>query len=191
MRNGTRGQHLLWKWILKILQEAVENEERATVFGYYVEEPERFGIVEFDEDGQALSLEEKPAEPKSNYAITGLYFYDNRVVEYAKALKPGTIGEFEITDLNRIYLEQGDLDVKLLGRGFAWLDTGTIDTLVEAGQFVQTLSHRQGIAISAIEEIAYSKGWITKEQLVESANKYGKSPYGRHFHKVAEGKIRY
>ena len=175
----------------KILQEAVANEGRATVFGYYVEDPERFGIVEFDEDGQVLSVEEKPTEPKSNYAITGLYFYDNRVVEYAKSLSPSARGELEITDLNRLYLEEGELDVKLLGRGFAWLDTGTMDSLVDAGQFVQTLSQRQGITISAIEEIAYNKGWITKEQLMEAAEKYGKSPYGQHLQKVAKGKIRY
>lgn len=175
----------------KILQEAVDNEGRATVFGYYVEDPERFGIVEFDEEGQVLSVEEKPTEPKSNYAITGLYFYDNRVVEYAKSLQPSSRGELEITDLNRLYLEEGKLDVKLLGRGFAWLDTGTMDSLVDAGQFVQTLSQRQGITISAIEEIAYNKGWITKEQLMAAAEKYGKSPYGQHLQKVAQGKIRY
>lgn len=175
----------------KILQEAVANEGRATVFGYYVEDPERFGIVEFDKDGQVLSIEEKPIEPKSNYAITGLYFYDNRVVEYAKSLQPSDRGELEITDLNKLYLEDGELDVKLLGRGFAWLDTGTMDSLVDAGQFVQTLSQRQGITISAIEEIAYNKGWITKEQLMEVAAKYGKSPYGQHLQKVAQGKIRY
>ena len=175
----------------KMLQEAANNPGRATVFGYYVEDPECFGIVEFDEEGHVISVEEKPECPKSNYAITGLYFYDNRVVDLAKSLKPSARGELEITDLNRLYLEEGDLDVKLLGRGFAWLDTGTMDSLVEACQFVQTLSHRQGITISAIEEIAYKKGWITKEQLIESAHKYGKSPYGQHLHKVAAGNIRY
>lgn len=175
----------------KILQEAVANDGRATVFGYYVEDPERFGVVEFDDNGKVLSVEEKPTQPKSNYAITGLYFYDNRVVEYAKSLHPSKRGELEITDLNRLYLEEGELDVKLLGRGFAWLDTGTMDSLVHAGQFVQTLSQRQGITISAIEEIAYNKGWITKEQLIEAAHKYGKSPYGQHLQKVAQGKIRY
>lgn len=175
----------------KILQEAVANEGRATVFGYYVDDPERFGVVEFDDNGRVLSVEEKPSEPKSNYAITGLYFYDNKVVDIAKKMKPSARGELEITDLNRVYLDEGKLDVKLLGRGFAWLDTGTMDSLVDAASFVQTLSHRQGIVISAIEEIAYKKGWITKEQLMDAAKKYGKSPYGQHLQKVAEGKIRY
>lgn len=175
----------------KILREAAANKGRATVFGYYVEDPERFGIVEFDQNGTVLSVEEKPAQPKSNYAITGLYFYDNRVVGYAKNLKPSARGELEITDLNRIYLEQGDLDVKLLGRGYAWLDTGTMDSLLEAGDFVSMIEKRQGIKISAPEEIAFQKGWITKERLLESAQKYGKSTYGQHLRKVAEGKIRY
>lgn len=175
----------------KILREAVENKGRATVFGYYVDDPERFGVVEFDDDGKVISIEEKPRNPKSNYAVTGLYFYDNRVVEYAKSLKPSARGELEITDLNRIYLEQGDLDVKLLGRGFAWLDTGTMDTLLDASEFVRMIEKRQGIKISALEEIAYINKWINKEQLLESANKYGKSPYGEHLRKVAEGKIRY
>lgn len=175
----------------KILKEAVENEGRATVFGYYVEDPARFGVVEFDQHGKVLSVEEKPQNPKSNYAITGLYFYDQRVVEYAKSLKPSARGELEITDLNRIYLEQGDLDVKLLGRGFAWLDTGTVDTLFEAAEFVRMVEKRQGIKISAPEEIAYHNNWITKQQLLESANKYGNAPYGKHLRKVAEGKIRY
>lgn len=175
----------------KILAEARENTGRATVFGYYVEDPERFGVVEFDKSGKVLSVEEKPKEPKSNYAITGLYFYDNRVVEYAKNLKPSARGELEITDLNRVYLEQGDLDVKLLGRGFAWLDTGTMDSLIEAGSFVQTVEKRQGIKISAPEEIAFNKGWIDEEHLRRSAAKYGKSPYGQHLYRVADGKIRY
>lgn len=174
-----------------ILKEAVDNKGRATVFGYYVEDPQRFGVVEFNDDGNVLSVEEKPKHPKSNYAITGLYFYDNKVVEYAKSLKPSERGELEITDLNRIYLEKGNLDIKLLGRGFAWLDTGTIDTLVEAAEFVRMVEKRQGIKISALEEIAYHNNWINKEQLVESANKYGKSPYGEHLRKVAIGKIRY
>jgi glucose-1-phosphate thymidylyltransferase len=175
----------------KILKEAVENKGRATVFGYYVDDPERFGVVEFDDDGKVISIEEKPKNPKSNYAVTGLYFYDNRVVEYAKTLKPSARGELEITDLNKLYLEQGDLDVKLLGRGFAWLDTGTMDTLVEAAEFVRMIEKRQGIKIAALEEIAYINKWISKEQLLESANRYGNSPYGQHLTKVAEGKIRY
>lgn len=175
----------------KILQEAVNNKGRATVFGYYVEDPERFGIVEFDENGKVLSVEEKPENPKSNYALTGLYFYDNRVVEYAKNLKPSARGELEITDLNRIYLENNDLDVQLLGRGYAWLDTGTMDSLLEAGEFVSMIEKRQGIKISAPEEIAFLKGWISKEQLLEAAEKYGKSTYGQHLKKVAEGKIKY
>ena len=178
----------------KILKEAVKNAEenkRASVFGYYVEDPERFGVVEFDKNGKVISVEEKPKNPKSNYAITGLYFYDNRVVEYAKKMKPSARGELEITDLNRIFLELGDLDVKLLGRGFAWLDTGTMDSLIDAGQFVQMIEKRQGIKISAIEEIAYKNGWITKEKLLESAERYGKSSYGQHLKKVAEGLIQY
>lgn len=178
----------------KILKEAVKNAEenkRASVFGYYVEDPERFGVVEFDKDGRVISVEEKPKKPKSNYAITGLYFYDNRVVEYAKQMKPSARGELEITDLNRVFLELGDLDVKLLGRGFAWLDTGTMDSLIEAGQFVQMVEKRQGIKISAVEEIAFKNGWITKEKLLESAERYGKSTYGQHLKKVAEGLIQY
>ena len=178
----------------KLLKEAVRNAEenkRASVFGYYVDDPERFGVVEFDKDGKVISVEEKPKEPKSNYAITGLYFYDNRVVEYAKQMKPSARGELEITDLNRLFLEQGELDVQLLGRGFAWLDTGTMDSLIDAGQFVQMIEKRQGIKISAIEEIAYKNGWITKEKLLESAERYGKSTYGQHLKKVAEGKIQY
>lgn len=175
----------------KVLKEAAQNPVGATVFGYYVEDPERFGVVEFDESGKVSSVEEKPHNPKSNYAITGLYFYDNKVVEYAKALKPGVRGELEITDLNKIYLGQNELNVKLLGRGYAWLDTGTMDSLIEASQFVQTLSKRQGVTISAIEEIAYNQGWITKEKLLEAAKRYGKSPYGLHLHNVVSGKIRY
>lgn len=177
-----------------LLREAVRNAEenrRASVFGYYVEDPYRFGVVEFDEDGRAISLEEKPKEPKSNYAVTGLYFYDNRVVKEAKALKPSDRGELEITDLNRVFLEKGDLDVKLLGRGYAWLDTGTMDSLLEAGEFVQMIEKRQGVKISAIEEIAYKNGWISKEKLLESAERYGKSTYGAHLKKVAEGQIKY
>jgi glucose-1-phosphate thymidylyltransferase len=180
------GNHLT-----SLLKEAVNNEDRATVFGYYVDDPERFGIVDFDEDGQVTSIEEKPYNPKSNYAVTGLYFYDNRVVDYAKNLEPSDRGELEITDLNRKYLKEGDLDVQLLGRGFAWLDTGKMDTLLEAAEFVRTIEHRQGIKISALEEIAYRNNWIDKETLLESAEKYGNSPYGQFLKKVAEGKIRY
>ncbi len=177
----------------KILRQAAENAEngRATVFGYHVEDPERFGIVEFDNNGKVISVEEKPQNPKSNYAITGLYFYDKNVVDYAKQVKPSQRGELEITTLNDIYLKKECLDVKLLGRGFAWLDTGTMDSLVEAANFVQMVEKRQGVKISALEEIAYRNGWITKEKLLESAEKYGKSPYGIHLKKVAESKIMY
>lgn len=176
-----------------ILKQAVVDAEagKASIFGYYVHDPERFGIVEFDENGKVISVEEKPKEPKSNYCITGLYFYDNRVAEMAKAVKPSWRGELEITDLNRMYLEEGNLKVKLLGRGFAWLDTGTMDSLVDAGNFVQTLQKRQGVEISAPEEIAFVNGWIDKDKLIESAERYGKSPYGEHLKKVAEGKVRY
>jgi glucose-1-phosphate thymidylyltransferase len=174
----------------QLLTEAAGNEEGATVFGYYVEDPERFGVVEFDQAGKVLSVEEKPREPKSNYAITGLYFYDNRVVEYARNLKPSARGELEITDLNRIYLENGTLDVKLMGRGYAWLDTGTVDSLLEAADFICMIEKRQGIKISAPEEISYRKGWISKEELLLSASKYGKSPYGAHLRRVAENVIR-
>ena len=177
----------------KSLREAVINSEkgRATIFGYYVNDPERFGIVEFDRDGKVLSLEEKPKEPKSNYCVTGLYFYDKRVVEYAKKVKPSARGELEITDLNILYLEDNSLDVQIFGRGFAWMDTGTMDSLIEASSFVQMVQNRQGVEISAPEEIAYINGWITKETLVESAERYGKSPYGEHLKKVASGKIIY
>ncbi len=178
----------------KMLKSAKENAEqngRASVFGYYVDDPERFGVVEFDGTGKVISVEEKPKEPKSNYAITGLYFYDKRVVEYAKAVKPSARGELEITDLNRIYLEDGTLDVKLLGRGFAWLDTGTMDSLLDAASFVQMVEKRQGVKISAPEEIAFMQGWIDREKLLESAKRYGKSPYGKHLEKVAEGRLKY
>ena len=175
----------------KRLRAAAAKETGATVFGYYVDDPERFGIVEFDKDGKVISVEEKPKNPKSNYCITGLYFYDKRVVEYAKTIKPSGRGELEITDLNRIYLEEGDLNVKLLGRGFAWLDTGTMDSLLEASDFVQMIQKRQGIEISAPEEIAYLNGWISEETLLEAAAAYGKSPYGEHLRRVAEGKIQY
>ena len=171
----------------KMLKEAKINAERgkATIFGYGVKDPERFGIVEFDQDGNVLSVEEKPQHPKSNYCITGLYFYDNRAVEYAKAIKPSKRGELEITDLNAKYLEAGDLTVQLLDRGFAWLDTGTMDSLFEAAEFVRVLSQRQDVTISAPEEIAYRNGWIGKEKLVTIAKSYGKSPYGEHLKKVA------
>lgn len=177
----------------KTLKSAVENAEqgKATVFGYYVNDPERFGIVEFDEDGKVLSLEEKPKQPKSHYCVTGLYFYDNRVVEMAKQVKPSARGELEITDLNKLYLEADSLKVNILGRGFAWLDTGTIDSLTEASDFVRMIQTRQGIEISAPEEIAYINGWISREELLKSAKKYGKSPYGAHLKNVAEGKFVY
>lgn len=173
------------------LKNAAAKQTGATVFGYYVEDPERFGIVEFDKNGRAISIEEKPEHPKSNYCVTGLYFYDNRVCEMAKRVKPSARGELEITDLNRMYLEEGSLDVVTLGRGFAWLDTGTIDALTEATEFVKTVESRQGVKISAIEEIAYRNGWITREKLMESAEKYGKSSYGQHLKNVAEGKYLY
>ena len=175
----------------KILRQAAAQEHGATVFGYYVDDPERFGVVEFDDAGRAVSIEEKPAHPKSNYAVTGLYFYDNQVCERAKALKPSARGELEITDLNRINLEAGELNVTTLGRGYAWLDTGTMDSLAEAAEFVRVLENREGIQISALEEIAYTRGWITTEQLLDAAAAYGKSPYGRHLRNVAEGKYIY
>lgn len=176
-----------------LLRAAVKKTEegRASVFGYYVDDPERFGVVEFDENDKVISIEEKPKDPKSNYAVTGLYFYDNRVIEYAKSLKPSSRGELEITDLNKIYLREGNLDVTLLGRGFAWLDTGTMDSLLEAGEYVKMIEKRQGIQISAVEEIAYIKNWISKEKLLESAAKYGKSSYGQFLKNVANGKIKY
>ena len=178
----------------RILKNSVKNAQengRATVFGYYVNDPERFGIVEFDEAGRVVSVEEKPAHPKSNYAITGLYFYPGRVSSLAKQVRPSARGELEITSLNDLYLQDGKLDVQLLGRGFAWLDTGTMDSLVDAADFVRMVEKRQGIKISAPEEIAYKNGWITKEKLLESAQRYGKSPYGQHLKQVAENKIRY
>lgn len=175
----------------KHLREAAEREYGATVFGYYVDDPERFGIVEFDKDGKAISIEEKPEHPKSNYCVTGLYFYDKRVCEQVKQVKPSARGELEITDLNRIYLEEGSLNVVTLGRGYAWLDTGTVDALSEATEFVKVIETRQGMKIAAIEEIAYVNGWINKEQLLAAAKEYGKSPYGTHLKKVAEGKIIY
>ena len=176
-----------------MLREAVRNAEsgKATIFGYYVNDPERFGIVEFDEDGKVLSVEEKPAQPKSNYAITGLYFYDERVCELAKQVKPSARGELEITTLNDLYLQDGSLCAKVMGRGFAWLDTGTMDSLIDAANFVQLIEKRQSVKIAALEEIAYNMGWISKEKLLEAASRYGKSPYGEHLRTVAEGKIIY
>ena len=175
----------------KTLKQAASKQNGATVFGYYVTDPERFGIVEFDENGKAISIEEKPENPKSNYCVTGLYFYDNRVCEFAKQIKPSKRGELEITDLNRIYLEEGSLDVITLGRGFAWLDTGTVDALNEAAEFVKVVESRQSVKIAAIEEIAYENGWITKEKLLESAARYGKSPYGAHLKNAADGKFKH
>lgn len=176
----------------RVLRTAVANSEesrRATVFGYYVNDPERFGVVEFDSEGHVLSVEEKPKTPKSNYAITGLYFYPKGVSAMAKDVRPSARGELEITTLNDMYLKQQMLDVQLLGRGYAWLDTGTVDSLVEAADFVHMVEKRQGIKISAPEEIAYRNNWITKEKLLEAAERYGKSPYGMHLKTIAEGKI--
>lgn len=177
--------------LVQHLRKAAQQTDGATVFGYYVDDPERFGVVEFDKNGKAISLEEKPARPKSNYAVTGLYFYDNNVCKYAKSLKPSSRGELEITDLNRIYLDQGNLNVITLGRGYAWLDTGTIDSLTEAAEFVKVIETRQGIKISALEEIAYRNGWVNREELLNSAQKFGKSTYGTHLIAVAEGRILY
>ena len=175
--------------LTKYLKAVAANKEGATVFGYYVDDPERFGVIDFDEQGKAKSIEEKPAHPKSNYAVTGLYFYDSHVCEYAKTIKPSARGELEITDLNKIYLEKKKLNVITLGRGYAWLDTGTMDSLYEASVFVRSIETRAGIHISMPEEIAYVNGWIDKEALADSAKKYGKSPYGQYLRKVVEGKI--
>ena len=172
----------------KRLRAAAAKEKGATVFGYYVDDPERFGIVEFDDHGKAVSIEEKPEHPKSNYCVTGLYFYDNRVVEYAKSLKPSARGELEITDLNRIYLENGELDVTLLGQGFTWLDTGTHESLVEATNFVKTIETHQHRKIACLEEIAYLNGWITKEQVLETYEELKKNQYGRYLKDVLDGK---
>lgn len=178
-------------WFRKNLTEAVENAEkgRATIFGYYVKDPERFGIVEFDEKKNVISVEEKPKNPKSNYCITGLYFYPSGVSDMAEQVKPSSRGELEITTLNDMYLKQDRLKVQILGRGFAWLDTGTMDSLMEASSFVQTVQNRQGVVISAPEEIAYHEKWITKEELLMSAELYGKSPYGEHLRMVAMNKL--
>lgn len=177
----------------KLLNQAAEDARngRATVFGYYVNDPERFGVVDFDENGKAISIEEKPEHPKSNYAVTGLYFYPAGVSEKAAQVKPSARGEVEITSLNDMYLQEGNLDVQLLGRGYAWLDTGTMRSLVDASNYVKMVEERQGVSISAPEEIAYIHGWISKDKLLEAAKHYGKSPYGQHLKSVAEGKLRY
>ncbi len=169
--------------------KAAQRTHGATVFGYHVDDPQRFGVVEFDVTGRAVSLEEKPEHPKSNYAVTGLYFYDERACDFAREVRPSPRGELEITDLNRMYLEDGSLDVVTLGRGYAWLDTGTMESLYEAGEFVRAVERSQGLAIAALEEIAYYNGWISAEQLGLAAERYGKSPYGEHLRKVREGKI--
>ena len=176
------------KSIRSVVKAAAAKEEGATVFGYYVDDPERFGVVEFDQDGKAVSLEEKPEHPKSNYAVTGLYFYDNHVVEYAKQIKPSARGELEITDLNRIYLEKGNLDVALLGQGFTWLDTGTHESLVDATNFVKTVETHQNRKIACLEEIAYNNGWIDKEELQKACELYQKNQYGRYLKDVLDGK---
>ncbi len=173
----------------EMLEKAKNNRGRATIFGQYVQDPQRFGVVEFDRSGRVLSLQEKPAQPRSNYAVVGLYFYDNRVVEFAKSLKPSERGELEITDLNQMYLDRGELDCVVFGRGFAWLDTGTIRSLAQASNFVQTVEEVQGIKISVPEEIAYYNHWIDQRQLMQAAEAYGKSPYGDHLRMVASGNL--
>ena len=173
----------------KTLRRAASVKHGATVFGYYVDDPERYGVVEFDSNHKAISIVEKPEHPASNYAVTGLYFYDARVSEFAKQVKPSPRGELEITDLNKMYLEDNSLNVQTLGRGYAWLDTGTMDSLFEAGEFVRTIQHAQGLPIAVAEEIAFENGWISAEQLMEAAIKYGKSPYGKHLKDVADHKI--
>ena len=176
----------------RLLRSAVRNAEenrRATVFGKFVNDPERFGIAEFDETGRVISLEEKPAQPKSNYAVVGLYFYDNRVVQYAKQLKPSARGEYEITDLNKVYLENGDLDLQVLGRGFSWVDTGTVESMAEASNYVRSIEHIQGIRISVPEEIAYYNHWIDEKKLLEAADRYGKSPYGQYLRDLVNNSI--
>lgn len=177
--------------LLRAAVKDAEDNKRATIFGYYVPDPERFGVVEFNDNGQAISIEEKPVQPKSSYAVTGLYFYPSGVAERAEKVKPSARGELEITTLNEMYLQDGILDVQLLGRGFAWLDTGTMDSLVDATEFVRMVQNRQGIEISAPEEIAFINGWVDQNGLMKSAEKYGKSPYGAHLKKVAEGRIKY
>ena len=175
--------------LTQVLKKAASLEHGARVFGYFVDDPERYGVVEFDENHKAISIVEKPKNPKTNYAVTGLYFYDNRVTEFAKQVKPSARGELEITDLNKMYLDDGSLTVQTLGRGFAWLDTGTMDSLYEAGEFVRTVERAQGMPIAILEEIAYEHGWISKEQLLEAAEQYGKSPYGAHLKSVADNKF--
>ena len=177
----------------RLLNQAAQDAQdgRATVFGYYVNDPERFGVVDFDENGKAISIEEKPENPKSNYAVTGLYFDPAGVSEKAEQVKPSARGEVEITSLNDMYLQEGNLDVQLLGRGYAWLDTGTMHSLVDASNYVKMVEERQGVSVSAPEEIAYIHKWISKDQLLEAAEHYGKSPYGQHLKSVAEGKLRY
>lgn len=177
--------------LTKLLREACDNVERATVFAYYVDDPERYGVVEFDENHRAVSIEEKPRKPKSNYAVTGLYFYPEGVSEYAKSLKPSKRNELEITDLNKVYLEKGLLDVKLMGRGYAWFDTGTVESLFEATEFIRAIEKRQGVIIASPEEIAYLNGWIGLKELSKAIDKYGKSQYGAYLRKVAEGRIIY
>ncbi|KFI71843.1 glucose-1-phosphate thymidylyltransferase [Bifidobacterium minimum] len=173
----------------RVLRRAAGAGAGATVFGYYVDDPERYGVVEFDGDRHVVSIEEKPERPASNYAVTGLYFYDERVVDFAKRVRPSARGELEITDLNRLYLEDGSLDVVTLGRGYAWLDTGTMDSLFEAGEFVRTVERAQGLPISVLEEIAYENGWIDRDMLLSAARRYGKSNYGRHLRDVAENRV--
>jgi len=185
------GDNILYgSGLVNMLKDAAKAKNRATIFGYYVNDPERFGVVEFGKNNKVISIEEKPENPKSNYAVIGVYFYDNRVVKFAKNLKPSARGELEITDLNKLYLEKGDLEVKLLGRGFAWLDTGTVDSLVQANEFIRIVEERQNIKIAALEEIGYANGWIDKKRLLESAEKYGKSTYGQYLKRVAEGKVK-
>ena len=170
-----------------MLEQAARPARGATVFGYHVQDPERYGVAEFDQSGKVLSLEEKPGQPKSNYAVTGLYFYDNQVLDIARDLKPSPRGELEITDVNRIYLERGQLNVQVMGRGHAWLDTGTHDTLLEASQFVQTVEHRQGLKVACLEEIAYQRGWICEQRLQKQATALHKTGYGQYLQKVVEG----
>ncbi len=177
--------------LVKHLKNAAHSNSGAVIFGYYVSDPERFGVVEFDKDGKVISLEEKPHSPKSNYAVTGLYFYDNNVCDYARSLRPSARGELEITDLNKIYLDKNNIEVITLGRGYAWLDTGTIDALTEASEYIRVIEKRLSLKIGAIEEIAYHKGWIDKQQLLAAAEKYGKSSYAQHLRQVGENKILY
>lgn len=177
--------------LTKVLKEAKNKKWGATIFGYYVNDPEKFGVVEFDKNNKAISIKEKPKNPKSNYAVTGLYFYDNRIVNFAKKVKPSNRKELEITDINKMYLNAGDLDIKLLGRGFAWLDTGTIESLIRANDFIKIIEQGQNIKIAVLEEIAYKNGWISNDKLVSIAKKYNNSEYGKYLRKIAEGKMRY